>query len=418
MHICVIGAGVVGVTTAYLLSEAGHRVTLIEAAADPAQGTSFANGGQLSFSYVAPLAAPGVLNDVPRWLLNRDAPLRFTPRLDPQQWRWSLAFAAACRRSVSESSTRALLALSYLSRDTLHALLARQPVEFGWRKTGKLIVYRQPALVEKARAQVAYQALHGARQQVLDAERTLTLEPALQGMRDQLAGSVFTADDESGDCLTFTRGLFEALRSRANTNILMSTTVLGLRRTGRKIAAARLAGGKEMSADAFVIAAGMGSSGLLRDAGLRSPLYPLKGYSLSLPLTDSVAPWAPEISVTDYERRIVYARVGRSLRIAAMVDIGSRDGSVDPVRIATLKRQVKEVFPDLPLDEAQAWAGMRPATATGRPAIGAAPRADNLYLNIGQGALGFTLACGSAAVVQALIENRPSPIDAAPFAPR
>lgn len=415
MHVCVIGAGVIGVTTAYSLAKAGHTVTLTDARERPAEVSSFANGGQLSYSYVAPLAGPGVLPNVPGWLLRQESPLRFRPRMDVHQWRWSLAFVQACRASVSDETTAQMLRLSYLSRDTMNAWLAETPIEFGHVRNGKIIAYRSPALLEKARALVAYQAARGAEQRVLNAAETVALEPSLAAMGKDLAGAIFTPGEEAGDCRLFTEGVFELLGAMPNVTRTMSNPVRKLRRRGRHIDALETALG-DIRADAYVVATGTGSRQLLGPVGHDVPIYPLKGYSLSVPLADDDTS-APSISVTDYERRIVYARIGRVLRIAAMVDIGSRDAKIDPARIALLKQQVHALFPHLDLDRAVAWAGLRPATPTGKPIIGKSPAADNLWVNVGQGALGFTLACGSAALLTSLIAGTSTSIDAAPFEP-
>lgn len=415
MHVCVIGAGVIGVTTAYSLAKAGHTVTLTDARERPAEVSSFANGGQLSYSYVAPLAGPGVLPNVPGWLLRQESPLRFRPRMDVHQWRWSLAFVQACRASVSDETTAQMLRLSYLSRDTMNAWLAETPIEFGHVRNGKIIAYRSPELLEKARALVAYQAARGAEQRVLSAAETLALEPSLAAMGSDLAGAIFTPGEEAGDCRLFTEGVFDLLGGLPNVTRTMSNPVRKLRRRGRHIEAVETALG-DIRADAYVVATGTGSRQLLGPVGHDVPIYPLKGYSLSVPLADDDTS-APSISVTDYERRIVYARIGRVLRIAAMVDIGSRDAKIDPARIALLKEQVHALFPHLDLDGAVAWAGLRPATPTGKPIIGNSPAADNLWVNVGQGALGFTLACGSAALLTRLIAGTSTPIDAAPFKP-
>ena len=415
MRVCVIGAGVVGVTSAYFLARQGHEVTLVDARDHPAEVASYANGGQLSYSYVAPLAGPGVLPNVPGWLLRGDSPLRLRPRLDPHQWRWCLQFALACRASVAQKSTAQLQALAYLSRDVLHALLEQEPLDFGHVRNGKLIAYRDPAMLEKARRLVAYQATLGAEQRVLDAAETVALEPALAGMGASLAGAVYTPSEEAGDCRRFTEALYERLQQMNNVQCRMSTDVRALRRNGGRIAAVQT-DADEIGADAVVLATGIGTRALLRPLGGDVPLYPLKGYSLSVPLQLD-EPGAPAISVTDYERRIVYARIGPILRIAAMVDIGSDNAEVDPDRVALLKRQVRESFPALDLESAIPWAGLRPATPTGRPLIGRSRVAENLWLNVGQGALGFTLACGSAALLTALMSGLELPVGAEGFLP-
>lgn len=423
MHVCIIGAGVIGTTTAWQFAQQGASVTLLDADTGPGLGTSMANGGQLSYSYVAPLADPGVFPNLPRWLLDGGSPLRFRPTLDPQQWRWCLQFLRACRKQVVHDTTAALLTLSYLSRDTLHDWMAQTPIEFHHQANGKLIAYRSPDLLDKAREQVAYQASQGSQQTVLDRQQCTDLEPALAGLGRQLAGAVYTPGEEVGDCYRFTQGLFYALQQQHGAALRMNAPVRRLRRERDRIVAAELDNGEAIEADHFVLAAGLHSRALLRTVGEDAMLYALKGYSLSVPLTDhdshTEPPAAPTISVTDYERRIVYAPIGDVLRIAAMVDMGDSGPAINQRRIGLLKEQVKETFPNLPLQQAGVWAGNRPATPEGKPIIGRSKSADNLWLNLGHGALGFTLACGSAVLLEALVSGRgPLPISPAPFAPR
>ena len=415
MKICVIGAGVVGVTTAYDLARRGHDVQLVDAHATPAQETSFANGGQLSYSYVAPLASPDVWATLPAWLLRRDSPLRLIPRADPHQWRWTLAFALACTAHTARVNTAALLALSYLSRDTLDQMLAETPIAFHHVRSGKLVVFRDPRKVARARALVDYQSGLGASQTVLDAGQTIALEPALEPMRAHLAGAVHTPGEAVGDCRAFTQALFDQAQARHGVRVHMGVRVRELVRERARIVAARTDAG-DLQADAYVLATCMHTRTLLHPLGQSVPLYPLKGYSLDVALAPEDHQ-APHISVTDYERRTVYARIGSTLRVAAMVDIGARDAAVDPERIDQIKQQVRQFLPHLPLQHAHAWAGMRPATPTGKPLIGRSPGAANLWLNVGQGALGFTLACGSARLLSTLMAEEMPPIDPTPFAP-
>ncbi|MGB6008726.1 D-amino acid dehydrogenase [Castellaniella sp.] len=415
MHACVIGAGVIGVTTAWQLARQGWQVTLVDTAAEPAGGASHANGGQLSYSYVAPLAEPGMLPHLPAWLLNPASPLRFRPRADPLQWRWCLQFLRACNTRAASATSAQLLSLSYLSRQTLHEIQRESPIDFGHARNGKLIVYRTPALLEKARAQVALQATLGADQQILAADELIEREPALAPARDRLAGAVYTPSEESGDCARFTQGLFRQLAAMDQVTVRMRTPIRQLERSGDRIRRLLTANGESIEADQFVVAAGMGSRPLLAALGSRAPLYPLKGYSLSLPCTSDQA---PAISVTDYERKTVYANLGGTLRIAAMVGIGVADHGIEADRIALVKQQARELLPRMDMGQAQAWAGYRPATPHGRPLIGRSRAAGNLWLNIGHGALGFTLACGSSHLLGSLMDGSAPAIDPAPFQPR
>jgi len=411
MHICIIGAGIIGCTAAWELTQHGHRVTLLEAREEVALETSYANAGQLSYSYVAPLAEPSVLPSLPQWLLHAQSPLQFRPRLDVQQWRWGLAFLSACTADRVQRTKAQMLALSFLSRDTLTQWQAQTPLDFAWREAGKLIVYRSPKAWEKA--QKAAQPDSG--EEIWDAAKCLRHEPALAGLGAQLLGGIYAADSAVADCHALSHTLAHQLSTQPAAQLRTGACVAALERNQGHITAARLANGERIAADHFVLSNALGARPLLRALGDDVPLYGLKGYSLNLPLTAHDS--APHISVTDYERRIVYARIGNSLRIAAMVDMGDTSTQPNPKRIALLKRQVAEVFPHLPLEQAQVWAGLRPATPDSKPRIGRSQVANNLWLNLGHGALGFTLACGSAVLLRHLMEGSHPPIDSTPFQP-
>ena len=426
MKIAIVGAGVIGTTSAWEFLRRGHEVILIEGREGPGLVTSYANGGQLSYDYVAPLADPGVFGDLPRWILDAASPLRFRPQLDLRQWGWLTAFLKACNRETLRKSTAALLQLSYLSRDTLHAWLDETPIDFHHRRNGKLIAYRSAPLLEKARRQVEYQASHGSRQSILDRAEALAVEPALANFGDSLAGCVYTPTEEAGDCYLFTRGLFERIESHPSATVRTGAKVLRLQTRGDTAVGAVLETGETIEADQVIVANGLQGYELLKRHGERVPLYGLKGYSLSVPVSDddmadaesSGIPVAPQISVTDYERRIVYARLGNILRIAAMVDIGDAANTIRPERIRHLKAEVSRAFPRLAVEQAEAWSGDRPATPESRPLIGPSRKLRNAWMNLGHGALGFTLACGSAVLLHALMTEGRGPIDHAPFRPR
>ena len=403
VHVIVLGAGVVGLTTAWYLQADGHQVTVIERNDDVASETSFANGGQLSYSYVAPLAGPGVLSKLPNWLLRRDSPMRFRPRADPQQWRWLLQFVRACTHRQSELSTRRLLALSFFSRDLMDELLAGEPdLSFDHAHAGKLVVHRSDASFDAARRLLDYQRSLGCEQDALDADACVAKEPALAHLAGQLRGGIFTSSEDSGDCYQFCVGLMRLLRRRG-VAFRFGTTVTRLRRIpGRRVMAS--AGDEDLDADHIVIATGASSVSLLGTLGIRVPLYPLKGYSLTAPLDAGAI--APHISITDYERKMVYARLGDRLRIAGMADITGRRADVDPRRVATLRAEAAAMFPEAAdFDKAEAWCGLRPATPKGLPIIDGTSF-ENLWLNIGQGALGFTLALASGRLIGDLISRR------------
>jgi len=410
MHICIIGAGIVGAATAWELARHGHAITLLEAREGVGLEASYANAGQLSYSAVAPMAQPSVWPNLPKWLRNDDSPMRLRLRLDPQQWSWGWAFLRACRSSTAQRTIAQLLPLSYLSRDVLAQWMAECPMEFAWRETGKLTLYRSPVLLERARSAAKPE-------QILDAAACLRLEPALAGGGAQLAGGIYVADSAVGDCHRLAQGLANHLQTMPSASIRIGARVVALESAQGRITAARLQNGERITAEHFVLSNALGARPLLRALGDDAPLYGLKGYSLTLPVAQDQA-FAPQVSVIDYERGIAYGRIGDALRIAAMVDMG--DAATDPItpnstRVALLKRQVAEIFPDLPLQDAQIWAGLRPSTPDGKPRIGRSKTASNLWLNLGHGALGFMLACGSAVVLRHLIHGDDAPIDPSAF---
>ena len=412
MQVIVIGAGVVGLTSAWYLANQGVQVTLVDRHLDVAQETSFANGGQLSYSYVAPLADPAVISKLPQWLLRADSPLRFRPRLDLAQWRWCTEFLANCNSAAVRRTIGDMLSLSFLSRDSLDELLTQHALPFDLLRSGKLVVYRDAKALAGAEPMVEWQRTLGADQQMLDGPACVALEPTLRGIGADLAGGIYTAGEATADCAGFCVGLRGLLEKLPNVTLALGTQVRELVREGNRVVAVRTDKG-DMHADAVVVAAGMFSVPLLRPLGVTLPLYGLRGYSLSVPLPDGSE--VPKLSVTDASRKVVYAPLGQRMRIAAMVDMGVDRAEVDPARISLLKQQVAETFPELNLNQAQAWAGLRPSTAHSKPIIDRAGRFSNLWLNVGQGALGFTLALGSAKLLTAQMLDQPLPIDPGPF---
>ncbi|MBF8673843.1 D-amino acid dehydrogenase [Pseudomonas fulva] len=385
-QVTVIGGGVIGLATAYALVQEGHCVELIEAHDTLGAATSFANGGQLSYRYVAPLADAGVPWQALGWLLQGDSPLRLRLRLDPAQWRWLLAFTLACRRGINRRNAAVLLDLALHSQAVLAQWRQDQDLgDFAWRRNGKLVAFRSQAQFRRSRLQLT----DPDRQQVLGAAELRALEPALQA--SPFVGGVFTPDEEVGDCHAFCLRLAAALQASGQCQFRFGQPVTQLIHREHQVVALRL-GNEELEIDQVVLCAGYRSAAL-KLPGVSIPIYPLKGYSLTAPLAPGQG--ALEISLTDYERKIVYARLDRQLRVAAMVDIVGQDEALDKRRLQSMRRLALETLPHA-ADYAHAveWAGMRPATPTGVPIIGATPYR-NLWLNLGHGALGFTLACGS-----------------------
>lgn len=399
-HIIVIGGGVVGLASAWWLLEAGHEVTLLERALDVGSGASYGNGGQLSYRYVAPLADAGIPLKAFKWLFQADGPLRFRPEADLRQYRWLASFLAHCRTDVNRRTTAKLLELGELSRRAMASLsLVVPPERFGWRDAGKLVVFRTRAAFDVAAAKPDAG-------QIWSPEECTAHEPALGAAQHLLAGGIYNPGEAVADCHAFCVALAERLGEHPRFRGVVNSTALGLRAERGRITGIDTVGGL-VTADAYVLAAGIQSRSLADTVGIYLPLYPLKGYSLSAPIRqDDIA---PEISVTDFERKVLYARIGDRLRVAAMVDMVGEDVSLDAKRVAGLTRLVRETMPRAAdYSQVSAWAGLRPATPGSAPIIGAT-RYDNLWLNVGHGPLGFTFACGSAAVLADLVQGKAPP---------
>lgn len=406
MHIVVLGAGVIGITTAYYLNRAGFRVTVIERNATAGMETSYANGGQLSYSYVAPLAGPGVVPKIPPWLLRRDSPLRFYPQFDVDQWRWCLAFLAACNRPQAEITTVHLLRLAYYSRELIHVIVRDEPLKFDYRRNGKLVIFSDEESFEGAKKTLDFQRAHGSEQNALDAREVLRKEPALQHIAARIAGGIDTPSEDAGDCHDFCVAMEKLLRERGVT-FLNGVAIHRIQAEGTQIKAIQTTQG-DITGDGYVMALGAANAWMAKSLGFYLPIYPLKGYSLTLDTrTAPRADGVPAISVTDSKFKVVYALLGHELRIAGMADIAGHNRTIEAERVALLIQQAKATFPDAARYEGdlKPWAGLRPATPKGTPIIGKSPY-QNLFLNAGHGALGWTLACGCAKVVSDLIAGR------------
>jgi len=405
MQIIVLGAGVVGLTSAYYLRRAGHRVTVVDRQGEVAAETSYGNAGQLSYSYVAPLAGPGVLSKLPGWILRADSPVRWRPSMSPEQWRWCLQFTLACSRRRSNVTTQQLLVLSFASRTLMHELMRDEPqLEFDFHQSGKLVLHRDIHAMQSAVGLLDFQRSLGCEQTALSADECVALEPALADVRGEIAGGIHTQSEDTADCHRFCQGLAAILRERG-VQFALNTPVDELRRSRNGEIEVR-SGGTTLHAEHVVIATGAGAAQLLRPLGIDVPVYPLKGYSLTYPLGPQSI--APRISVTDFARKTVYARLGDRLRVAGMADLVGYSLKPDPVRLATLKAETAAFLPRLATDQGEVseWTGLRPATPRGTPIIGPTPYR-NLWLNIGHGALGFTLSTGSAALLAGWLDERP-----------
>jgi D-amino-acid dehydrogenase len=404
VKVIVLGAGVIGTTSAWYLAQAGHEVTVIDRQDGAGLETSFANGGQISAAHAEPWASPSIVPKILRWLGREDAPLLFRPRADLAQWTWALRFLAECRPGRFEHNTRALSGLAAYSRECLKALRVSTGIQYDELSRGILhFASTQQEFEGLARHAEAMRALGQARE-VKSAADCIALEPALKDSRARIAGGVYTPEDESGDAHRFTVELAR-LAAEKGVGFIHGSAITGLDAVGGAIRAVRMQNASA-SADAYVVALGSYSPLLLRPLGISIPVYPLKGYSITLPLSPSDAPAAPAVSLTDEAHKIVISRLGNRLRAAGTAEMTGYDRSVNEVRCNAILRRVGELFPGLrPAITVDRWAGLRPATPDNVPIIGRT-KIRNLFLNTGHGTLGWTLACGSGAALADLVSGR------------
>ena len=407
MRVCVMGAGIVGLASAYALSIAGHEVTVIDRAR-PGAGASGGNGAQLSYSYVQPLADPGIWAQLPKLLLLPSSPLKIRPKLDVHQWRWSLQFLAACNAGASRSTTVALLQLALESRQGFDTMLAQEKLAVDFSSTGKLVLFSCAQSFAAGRRQMLLQRELGSVQEAVSAKRCIEIEPALESYQSNIAGAIYTPTECAADCQKTCDGLVALLTSRG-VKFLLNTPIEKIQTKAGAVVAVETPQG-EIQADQYVLALGAASAPVARQLGVYLSIYPLKGYSITVDVDESPhsAPRsAPLVSVTDSSRKVVFARIGSRLRVAGMAELAGYDTHVVMKQIESLKASAQALFPRASqFAELNAWAGLRPATPTAQPLIGKhakGPR--NLMFNVGHGALGFTLAFGSAARVARLLEN-------------
>lgn len=393
MKVCVIGAGIVGCASAYYLARLGHTVQLLDAGAHPGNGTSFANGAQLSYSYVEPFASPATFRAIPTLLLSANSPIKFRLKADVDQWTWLARFLLACRAGRAASGTEQLLQLAGTSRKILDAWLAEERWDVNFCQNGKLVLCPDASVLQKQASQVELQAALGCKQDILSRQECIDREPALGNSSCEFVGGVWTADECVADPFLLCTEMARSL-GRLGGEVCLNTQVQSFLREGSQVVAAQTNQGL-VPADMFVLAAGAQSPRLAKQLGVRLPIYPLKGYSITVPFLRPRAA-RPVASVTDLGRKTVFAPLGDQLRVAAMVEIGGHDLTVPQERVQVMLQSVEATYPGLcDLSAPKTWAGLRPSTPDSVPIIGRI-RDSNVFLNTGHGALGLTLAAGSA----------------------
>ncbi len=412
MKVIVLGAGLLGVTSAYFLRQQGHEVTVVDRQASPAAETSFANGGQISVSHAEPWANPGAPLKVLKWLGKEDAPLLFRIRADMRQWLWGLQFMRECTPARTRHNIAQIVRLGTYSRDTLQALRRDIGIAYDERTQGILHFYTSQKEFDGAEAPAAQMRELGCDRRVISADDAVKLEPALRHIRPQLAGATYTAEDESGDANLFARELVARCQADG-VEFLMSHTVTALRAEGAVIdhVEATDAEGRfqRLRGDAYVLAMGSLSPLYAAPLGIRLPIYPAKGYSVTMPVKD--ATMAHQVSLTDDEYKLVFSRLGNRLRIAGTAELNGYDRDLNRVRCEAIVRRTEALFPGAgDSSQAQFWTGLRPATPSNVPIIGQSSIA-NLYLNTGHGTLGWTHSCGSGKSLARIISGQAPEVD-------
>ena len=412
MKVMVLGAGLLGVTSAYFLRQQGHEVTVVDRQASPAAETSFANGGQISVSHAEPWANPGAPLKVLQWLGKEDAPLLFRLRADLRQWRWGLQFLRECTPERTRHTIGQIVRLGTYSRDTLQALRRERNIAYDERTQGILHFYTSQKEFDSAEAPAAQMRELGCDRRVISAEEAIQIEPALRHMRGQLAGATYTAEDESGDANTFARELVQRC-TEDGVDFLMSHTITALREAGGRIdhveATDTEGRFQRLRADAYVLAMGSLSPLYAKPLGIELPIYPAKGYSVTMAVKD--ASMAHQVSLTDDEYKLVFSRLGDRLRIAGTAEFNGYDRDLNRVRCEAIVRRVEALFPGAgDAETAQFWTGLRPATPSNVPIIGRS-RIGNLYFNTGHGTLGWTHACGSGKSIARIVSGLKPEVD-------
>jgi D-amino-acid dehydrogenase len=409
VRVVVLGAGVVGVAGAWFLARAGHEVTLVDRQPEAGMETSFANGGQVAAGHAEPWAKPSVVPKVLRWLGREEAPLLFRPRADLQQWLWALHFARECLPGRFERNTRQLASLARYSRDCLADLRGETGIEYDRVARGILHFCTEPTEFEAlAKHAVSMRSL-GIEREIKSAAQCHDLEPALRGSQVGVVGGVYSPEDESGDAHAFTVRLARFAEQKG-VRFLRESTVASLETDAGRVRAARTVGAR-LEADAFVVSLGSYSARLLAPLGIAIPVYPLKGYSVTLALPPEVASRAPTVSLTDEAHKLVISRFGARLRCAGTAELTGYDTSINATRCEAIVARLRQLFPALArAGAAEYWAGLRPATPSNVPMIGAT-RYANLFLNTGHGTLGWTLAAGSGRALADLVSGRKPEVD-------
>jgi D-amino-acid dehydrogenase len=402
MKVLVLGGGVIGVTSAYQLALAGHEVTVVDRQPAAALETSYANAGEISPGYSAPWAGPGVPVKAVKWLLMHHRPLVIRPHLDLGMIRWGLSMLRNCTAGRYELNKGRMVRLAEYSRDCMKALRDETGIRYDERMQGTLQLFRTQAQLDGTAADIAILKRYGVGFELLDREGCIRHEPALARVREKFVGGLQLPGDETGDCFMFTQSL-AALAASKGVQFRYGTQLQGLQRAGQRIDGVRTDTGT-LRADAYLVALGSYSPPLLKGVGIRIPVYPVKGYSITVPITD--AGGAPESTVMDESHKVAVTRLGQRIRVGGTAELAGYTLKLHDARRKTLEHVVTDLFPHGgDVARAEFWCGLRPMTPDGTPVVGAT-RLPNLFLATGHGTLGWTMAAGTAHVMADVISGR------------
>ena len=402
-----LGAGVIGVTIAYELAGAGHEVVVVDRQAAPGLETSFANAGEVSPGYSAPWAGPGVPLKAIKWLVMHHRPLVIRPHLDWAMLRWSLATLRNCTAARYAVNKARMVRLAEYSRDCLRALRASTGIAYDERMQGTLQLFRTQKQFDGSAGDIAVLRKSGVAFELLDRDGCIRHEPALARVREKFVGGLLLPGDETGDCFKFTQKL-AALAAERGVGFRFGTAIRSLLRSGDRIAGVA-SESETMTADAYVVALGSHSPLLLDPIGIRIPVYPIKGYSITVPIRDPGG--APESTVMDETHKVAVTRLGDRIRVGGTAELAGYTLRLHAARKDTLSHVVGDLFPGGgDLARADFWCGLRPMTPDGTPVVGPTPIA-NLFLATGHGTLGWTMAAGTARVIADIVSGRAAGID-------
>jgi len=407
MKVLVLGSGVIGVTSAYQLALAGHEVTVVDRQPAAALETSYGNAGEVSPGYSAPWAGPGVPIKAVKWLLMHHRPLVIRPNLDMNLVRWGLAMLRNCTSARYEVNKSRMVRLAEYSRDCLKELRAQTGIQYDERMQGTLQLFRTQAQLDGTAADIAILKRYGVGFELLDRDGCIRHEPALAQVRDKFVGGLLLPGDETGDCFKFTQNL-AALAAQRGMQFRYGTHIQQLQTAGGRIEGVLTDAGL-LKADAYLVALGSYSPLLLKGIGIRIPVYPVKGYSITVPITD--ASGSPESTVMDETHKVAVTRLGDRIRVGGTAELAGYTLKLHDARRQTLEHVVTDLFPrGGDVSRAEFWCGLRPMTPDGTPVVGAT-RLPNLYLATGHGTLGWTMSAGTGRVMADIISGRTPGID-------